>query len=129
MIDKVANWPRGPMDKASAYGAGDCRFESCRGHYIPFDRNDFQTQAKPTLILDQLHWWKASFSSGLMSSNVFPRGSAEFTTTRWLSHVKAMCDNDLAQSCVATYQNADSAACQNILGLVLALNLPKLKFL
>ena len=23
--------PRGPMDKASAYGAGDCRFESCRG--------------------------------------------------------------------------------------------------
>ena len=27
------NWPRGPMDKASAYGAGDCRFESCRGHF------------------------------------------------------------------------------------------------
>ena len=27
-----SNWPRGPMDKASAYGAGDCRFESCRGH-------------------------------------------------------------------------------------------------
>ena len=26
------SWPRGPMDKASAYGAGDCRFESCRGH-------------------------------------------------------------------------------------------------
>ena len=24
--------PRGPMDKASAYGAGDCRFESYRGH-------------------------------------------------------------------------------------------------
>ena len=24
--------PRGPMDKASAYGVGDCRFESCRGH-------------------------------------------------------------------------------------------------
>ena len=22
--------PRGPMDKASAHGAGDCRFESCR---------------------------------------------------------------------------------------------------
>ena len=21
------------MDKSSAYGAGDCRFESCRGHY------------------------------------------------------------------------------------------------
>ena len=27
-----STWPRGPMDKASAYGAGDCRFESCRGH-------------------------------------------------------------------------------------------------
>ena len=26
------NWPRGPMDKASTYGAGDCRFESYRGH-------------------------------------------------------------------------------------------------
>ena len=24
------------MDKASAYGAGDCRFESCRGHFIFF---------------------------------------------------------------------------------------------
>ena len=40
-----------------------------------------------------------------------------------------VCDNDLAQSCVATYQNADSAACQNILGQVLASKLPKLKFL
>ena len=26
------NWPRGPMDNASGYGAGDCRFESCQGH-------------------------------------------------------------------------------------------------
>ena len=25
---------RGPMDKALACGAGDCRFESCRGHTI-----------------------------------------------------------------------------------------------
>ena len=25
-------WPRGPMDKASAYGTGDCRFESYWGH-------------------------------------------------------------------------------------------------
>ena len=24
------------MDKASAYGAGDCRFESCRGHFNSF---------------------------------------------------------------------------------------------
>lgn len=31
---RVAHRPRGPMDKASAYGAGDCRFESCRGHYL-----------------------------------------------------------------------------------------------
>ena len=31
MINKFSR-PRGPMDKASAYGAGDCRFESCRGH-------------------------------------------------------------------------------------------------
>jgi hypothetical protein len=23
--------PCGPMDKASAYGTGDCRFESCQG--------------------------------------------------------------------------------------------------
>ena len=22
------------MDKASAYGAGDCRFKSCRGHFL-----------------------------------------------------------------------------------------------
>ena len=27
-------WTRGPMDKASAYGAGDCRFESCRVHLM-----------------------------------------------------------------------------------------------
>ena len=27
-------WPRGPMDKASAYGAWDCRFESCRGQFL-----------------------------------------------------------------------------------------------
>ena len=30
--DVAIHWPHGPMDKASAYGAGDCRFESCRGH-------------------------------------------------------------------------------------------------
>ena len=27
----LLSWPRGPMDKASAHGAGDCRFESYRG--------------------------------------------------------------------------------------------------
>ena len=31
---RKARRPRGPMDKASAYGAGDCRFESYRGHLI-----------------------------------------------------------------------------------------------
>ena len=29
--------PRGPMDKASAHGAGDCRFESCRGQLSSLD--------------------------------------------------------------------------------------------
>ena len=28
------NWPRGATDNASAYGAEDCRFESCRGQII-----------------------------------------------------------------------------------------------
>ena len=28
--------PRGPMDKASAHGAGDCRFEPCRCHIMLF---------------------------------------------------------------------------------------------
>ena len=31
LILTIIIWPRGPMDKASAHGAGDCRFESCRG--------------------------------------------------------------------------------------------------
>ena len=31
-LEMLRQRPRGPMDKASAYGAGDCRFESCRGH-------------------------------------------------------------------------------------------------
>ena len=31
-LGELASWPRGPMDKASAYGAGDCRSESYRGH-------------------------------------------------------------------------------------------------
>ena len=30
----VSNWPRGPMDKASAHGAGDWRFESYWGHCL-----------------------------------------------------------------------------------------------
>ena len=31
---RLSNWPRGPMDEASAYGAGDCRFESYQGHCL-----------------------------------------------------------------------------------------------
>ena len=38
---QIGKWTRGPMDKASAHGAGDCRFESCRVHL----RNALQ--AKP----------------------------------------------------------------------------------
>ena len=36
LVDKgmVIHWPCGPMDKASAYGAGDCRFESYQGHAL-----------------------------------------------------------------------------------------------
>jgi hypothetical protein len=33
-------WPRGPMDKASAYGAGDCRFESCGVHCCRSDSDN-----------------------------------------------------------------------------------------
>ena len=35
LLRSAARWPRGPMDKASVYGAGGCRFESCRGHLLP----------------------------------------------------------------------------------------------
>ena len=33
LLSPQHNWPRGPMDKASAYGAGDCSFESCRDYF------------------------------------------------------------------------------------------------
>ena len=32
LVQELLHRPRGPMDKASAYGAGDCRLESYRGH-------------------------------------------------------------------------------------------------
>ena len=32
--NQIDTRPRGPMDKASAYGAGDSRFESWRGHIV-----------------------------------------------------------------------------------------------
>ena len=34
LLGSLPSRPRGPMDKASAYGAGDCRFESCRGQSL-----------------------------------------------------------------------------------------------
>ena len=37
--------PRGQMDKASAYGAGGCKFETCRGHYS--SRRKEQLKAAP----------------------------------------------------------------------------------
>ena len=33
-LPPVTGRPRGPMGKASAHGAGDCRFESCWGHWF-----------------------------------------------------------------------------------------------
>ena len=35
-IRPAAHWPCGPMDKASVYGTGDCRFESYQGHFLMF---------------------------------------------------------------------------------------------
>ena len=44
-------WPRGPMDKASAYGAGDCRFESCRGHFV-------HVTLSRCLLSSEHSWWR-----------------------------------------------------------------------
>ena len=38
------------MDKASAYGAGDCRFESCRGHVSSFARARFCDVRRSVLL-------------------------------------------------------------------------------
>ena len=52
--------PRGPMDKASAYRAGDCRFESCRGHLAicncQFAASSAMAQraTPPSIVGDQL---------------------------------------------------------------------------
>ena len=43
--------PRGPMDKASAYGAGDCRFESYQGHHPAEGRGASQTEELSHLAL------------------------------------------------------------------------------
>ena len=52
LLRSAARWPRGPMDKASAYGAGDCRFESCRGHLqILRARQDCESHMRNTSFL------------------------------------------------------------------------------
>ena len=33
-VEDFSYWPCGPMDKASVYGTGDCRFESYQGQLI-----------------------------------------------------------------------------------------------
>ena len=53
------NWPRGPMDKASAYGAGDCRFESCRGHFI---------SAEHTQIASRKHHMRSMMAAAIENS-------------------------------------------------------------
>ena len=47
---EVAIWPRGPMDKASAHGAGDCRFEPCRGHLHTSARLKCQCQCDVAIV-------------------------------------------------------------------------------
>ena len=44
------NRSRGPMDKASAHGAGDCRFESGRGRLREHVRRSFQISTSVSLV-------------------------------------------------------------------------------
>ena len=46
----MADWPRGPMDKASDYESGDSRFESWRGREFFFF---FQKKVKQTFLSRQ----------------------------------------------------------------------------
>ena len=63
-------WPRGPMDKASAYGAGDCRFESCRGHCLQICKMAFcgrlgfvkRTRGDAAICHSTCVRWKHGFS-------------------------------------------------------------------
>ena len=53
---KQSQGSRGPMDKASAYGAGDCRFESYRDHLLNLsDYNKRRQLAKQTPNLPAMH--------------------------------------------------------------------------
>ena len=62
--------PRGPMDKASAYGAGDCRFESCRGHCLQIRKMAFcgrlgfvkRTRGDAAICHSTCVRWKHDFS-------------------------------------------------------------------
>ena len=67
----VQHRPRGPMDKASAYGAGDCRLESCRGHFTG------KKTIRRRYLLKAQHFFHASiflpFSIfSLLSSDLLP---------------------------------------------------------
>ena len=44
-VEDFSYWPCGPMDKASVYGTGDCRFESYQGHSIVLLRGEISTLA------------------------------------------------------------------------------------
>ena len=58
-VSMHCSWPRGPMDKASAYGAGDCRFESCRGHFI---------SAEHTQIASRKHHMRSMMAAAIENS-------------------------------------------------------------
>ena len=53
--ETLNQWPRGPMDKASAYGAGDCRFECYRGHHPAEGRGAPQMEELSRLASDCSH--------------------------------------------------------------------------
>ena len=57
--------PRGPMDKASAYGAGDCRFESCRGHccVAPGQPAEWRCQAREHTSIPRVSLWVSAQNS------------------------------------------------------------------
>ena len=59
-------WTHGPMDKASACGAGDCRFESCRVHFArPYLAKLYTAggSTKHSLHLSSLwHFWDCCFA-------------------------------------------------------------------
>ena len=67
------NRPRGPMDKASAYGAGDCRFESCRGHF----RCPWKAHCRPSMKFSLLHGCAAACAVVAHYTHVGRKGRTE----------------------------------------------------